>query len=163
MKQTEETIQSTALNLVNTLYSELLISLSLSGIQLLGTAQEKARVIAVQKRSMFRKGLPDVTLYLPDSLCIGLEFKTLTGVQSIYQKEVEQILNKLGHFYYIVRSTDEVLDTIADHTTIEYRQQCYNTLTANLSEPKLTAKFLMFEPSTPTELVKQAIKQKYRL
>lgn len=60
-----------------------------------------------------KKGLPDI-ICLYRGLFIGLEVKTDIGRQSKEQKEAEEIIKKLGGFYFVVKSTKDVIKIFND-------------------------------------------------
>ncbi len=159
---TESIFQQTLVQQIKIIYPDILLVQSMSGIHLHGNSKQKAQTLATMKREGFRKGIADISLMLPKGLSIHLELKTQTGVQSKEQKEVEQILHKLQHFYYVVRSTDEVLDAIAKHTTLEYRRSCLEAL-IDLTQPLLLNDLMLFKRGTPTKEVETMLREKYRL
>ena len=57
---------------------------------------------------MGKRGSPDFIIWLPKGKIICLEVKNERGKQNINQLEFEIKLKQLGHFYFIVRSVDEV-------------------------------------------------------
>ena len=159
----EELIQSTAISTIQSLYPNLLISPSLSGIQLGGSITSKAQTVAILKRSGFRKGIPDILIYLPNGTVLNLQFKRPKGgVQSIEQKEVESILTKLGHNYYIVTSSTEALTALADNLLTDYRLACYKALIADL--PTILVEPILWYPiGTKLTEIQTTLKQMYNL
>jgi len=153
----EETIQRTALSLVSALYPDFVISVSLNGITLPGTPEQKSRLMQSLKANFFRKGIPDVSIYLPDSVILNLEFKRpKVGVQSDDQKQVELDLRKLGHNYHIVTDTNSVFAAIAEHTELTYRQFCFRSLDQSQPIPP-------FPPGTPWSVIEPQLKSLYHL
>ncbi len=164
MSVSEEVIQQTSLSTVVTIYPNLLISPSLSGIHLPGTPEQKSRIIANLKRtSQFRRGIPDITIFCPEGKVVNLEYKKPTkGIQSNDQKEVEQILLDLSHNYYIVTSLTETLQALANNLPTTYRTKCMNELLSNL-DTTLTTDFLFFKKGTSKANVETELKTLYHL
>ena len=52
------------------------------------------------------RGVSD-TIVIHKGVCMFVEFKTLTGVVSEYQKQFKNNVEKQGFKYYIIRSLDE--------------------------------------------------------
>lgn len=159
----EDTLQMALVSMIKTFYPDILISLSLSGINLKGSVQEKSKEIAKMKKLGLVRGLPDLTLYLPESKILNVELKTEIGKQSPDQKLIESKLKSLGHNYYLVRSTAEVFGLISKHTSSEFRKTQFNQLSIPSSGGYLTSKFLYFPKGTPTELIKTKLKEYYDL
>lgn len=59
-------------------------------------------------------GFADLTL-LSEGRVLFLEVKSKTGRQTIRQKHFQQLMEKQGHAYEIVRSTDDALAALAKH------------------------------------------------
>ena len=161
----EEEIQRTALQTVKQFYPDLVISVSLNGINLSGmNKQAKYALFQSLKQQHFEKGIPDVLIYLPQGIVLNLEFKRpKLGKQSVDQVKMEKRLTKLGHLYYIVTNTDTVFDLIAHNTSTEYRQSCMDKQLALLNTPTLTKPYLWYPVSTKTSEVVEYLKEKYRL
>ena len=145
-------------------YPEVVVSPSLSGVRIPGTKAQVAQIInKLRETSKFRKGIPDILIYLPDSIVLNLEYKKpKTGVQSKDQKEVEALLNNLGHNYYLVTSMEETLKYMAKHTRKEYRLKQYSKIVGDLEDP-ITVSFLNFKEGTNKSDVEDALRQVYRL
>jgi len=154
---TEEILQQTAIQAIKHIYPEIVINLSLSGINLNGLKPaDKSKLFRQLKQQGFRRGMPDVLLYLPEGKVVNLEFKRPEGgVQSEDQKQVEQELKQLGHNYYIVRSVDEVLQAIASNLTTEYKQQNKTRVLNSINEENK----LFFPSNLSINAIKQQINQ----
>lgn len=57
------------------------------------------------------KGIPDINC-IYDGLYIGLEVKALDGTQSQDQKNIQELIERAGGVYKIVRSVDDVAKII---------------------------------------------------
>ena len=134
--------------MIRKLYPELLINLSLSGIKLNGTYIENAKTMKALVPQGFEKGLPDLSIYLPDSIVLNLEFKTNIGKQSPEQVLIQSKLTKLGHNYHLVRTPYEVFDLITQYTELTYRVQCMSEIVIPSNSTKLTEQFLHFPKGT---------------
>ena len=144
----EAIIQQTTVEMIRKLYPELLINLSLSGIKLNGTYIENAKTMKALVPQGFEKGLPDLSIYLPDSIVLNLEFKTNIGKQSPEQVLIQSKLTKLGHNYHLVRTPYEVFDLITQYTELTYRVQCMSEIVIPSNSTKLTEQFLHFPKGT---------------
>jgi len=58
-----------------------------------------------------KSGCPDITICVKGKF-IGLEVKTDKGVQSVSQLKAQRQIERVGGFYYIVRSVDDVQSII---------------------------------------------------
>jgi len=61
-----------------------------------------------------KKGSPDIVLFLPKYVIL-LEIKNDKGTQSENQVEFQKRIEKLGYFYVIARSLDDVLSLLQDY------------------------------------------------
>ena len=52
------------------------------------------------------KGVSD-TIIIHKGVCMFVEFKTLTGVVSVFQKQFQQRIESQGYKYYIIRSLEQ--------------------------------------------------------
>ena len=159
---TEAIIQQTAVQMVRILYPDVLLSLSLSGIKLNGSYIENAKTIKALVPQGFERGLPDLTIYLPEAQILNLEFKRPKGgVQSDDQQLIESKLTELGHNYYLVRSTSEVFDLVVKHTLMSFRQTQFDKLSIPNDTKVLTEQFLHWTKGTSLELVETQLKKLY--
>lgn len=159
----EAILQQTTVKMITEFYPEFLIILSLSGTQLNGTPQQKAKILNTWKEQGFRKGLPDFTLCLPEGRVIHIELKTPngTGVQSKDQKEVETKLIYLDHKYYLCNSTQCVFDAINKNLPLDYSKRRLDKLLKEIPQDDNISKesFLMFSARTPIDIIKESIQQ----
>lgn len=128
----EDTLQMTLISMLKSLYPDILISLSLSGIKLNGNIEEKAKEISKMKKLGLVKGLPDLTLYLPKGQVLNLELKTTKGKQSPDQVAIEAKLKAMGHNYYLIRDSYHVFQLIAEFTNREYRLTAFTQLNSTI-------------------------------
>ena len=146
---TEAILQQTVVQMVRILYPDVLLSLSLSGIKLNGSYVENAKTIKALVPQGFERGLPDLTIYLPEGKVLNLEFKRPNGgVQSEDQKKVEAKLLALEHNYYLVRSIEHIFELIANNTLPEFRYKQFDNLSIPSDGNTLTDKFLYWPKST---------------
>jgi hypothetical protein len=70
---------------------------------------DESNVVQSKRKTLTgrRKGAADVVLILNRGRVIWVEFKTLTGRQSEFQKQFETRVTSLGHKYIIIRSLKE--------------------------------------------------------
>ena len=149
MNQSESLIQSTTVSMLNLLYPDFVLNLSLNGISLAGlNARDKAQLIRQAKLEGMEPGVQDLSIYLPESIVLNLEFKTNTGKQSPDQVLIQSKLTKLGHNYHLVRTPYDVFDLIAQYTELTYRVQCMSELAIPSNSTKLTEQFLHFPKDT---------------
>jgi len=121
---TEALLQQTIVTTIKKLYPNFVINLSLSGVQLHGSPQQIAKIFVDLKKQGFQRGLPDLSIAIPNGITLHLELKKPSGGrQSTDQIHIQAQLESLGHNYTIIRSVDELLDTIAEYTTEEYRNE----------------------------------------
>ena len=161
---TEVIIQQTAVQMVRILYPDVLLSLSLSGIKLNGSYVENAKTIKALVPQGFERGLPDLTIYLPEGKVLNLEFKRPNGgVQSDEQKKVETKLLALGHNYHLVRSVEQVFELIANNTLPEFRYKQFDNLSIPSDGNTLTDKFLYWPKSTFLSEVHSKLKELYHI
>lgn len=160
--KSEETIQKTALATITTLYPDLLISVSMSGINLSGMPiKERAKLIQSLKANYWVNGIPDILIYLPDSKVLNIEFKRESGgVQSEAQKNVQSTLTNLQHNYYLVRSTQEAMKALSSNLDTQYRTACYEAITANLPST-ITEQFMFFPTGTELPTIQTTLKDYY--
>ena len=161
---TEAILQQTVVQMVRILYPDVLLSLSLSGIKLNGSYIENAKTIKALVPQGFERGLPDLTIYLPEGKVLNLEFKRPNGgVQSEDQKKVEAKLVALGHNYYLVRSVDHIFELIANNTSPDFRYKQFDNLSIPSDGNTLTDKFLYWPKSTMLSEVHSKLKGLYHI
>ena len=160
----EAIIQQTAVQMVRILYPDVLLSLSLSGIKLNGSYIENAKTIKALVPQGFERGLPDLTIYLPEGKVLNLEFKRPNGgVQSEDQKKVEAKLLALGHNYYLVRSVEHIFELIANNTLPDFRYKQFDNLFIPSNGNTLTDKFLYWPKCTMLSEVHSKLKGLYHI
>ena len=160
----EAIIQQTAVQMVRILYPDVLLSLSLSGIKLNGSYIENAKTIKALVPQGFERGLPDLTIYLPEGKVLNLEFKRPNGgVQSEDQKKVEAKLEALGHNYYLVRSVEHIFELIANNTLPDFRYKQFDNLSIPSDGNTLTDKFLYWPKCTMLSEVHSKLKGLYHI
>ena len=161
---TEAILQQTAVQMVRILYPDVLLSLSLSGIKLNGSYIENAKTIKALVPQGFERGLPDLTIYLPEGKVLNLEFKRPNGgVQSEDQKKVEAKLLSLGHNYYLVRSVEHIFELIANNTLPDFRYKQFDNLSIPSDGNTLTDKFLYWPKCTMLSEVHSKLKGLYHI
>ena len=161
---TEAILQMTAVQMVRILYPDVLLSLSLSGIKLNGSYIENAKTIKALVPQGFERGLPDLTIYLPEGKVLNLEFKRPNGgVQSEDQKKVEAKLVALGHNYYLVRSVEHIFELIANNTLPDFRYKQFDNLSIPSDGNTLTDKFLYWPKCTMLSEVHSKLKGLYHI
>ena len=161
---TEAILQQTAVQMVRILYPDVLLSLSLSGIKLNGSYIENAKTIKALVPQGFERGLPDLTIYLPEGKVLNLEFKRPNGgVQSEDQKKVEAKLVALGHNYYLVRSVEHIFELIANNTLPDFRYKQFDNLSIPSDGNTLTDKFLYWPKCTMLSEVHSKLKGLYHI
>ena len=161
---TEAILQQTAVQMVRILYPDVLLSLSLSGIKLNGSYIENAKTIKALVPQGFERGLPDLTIYLPEGKVLNLEFKRPNGgVQSEDQKKVEAKLLALGHNYYLVRSVEHIFELIANNTLPDFRYKQFDNLSIPSDGNTLTDKFLYWPKCTMLSEVHSKLKGLYHI
>ena len=161
---TEAILQMTAVQMVRILYPDVLLSLSLSGIKLNGSYIENAKTIKALVPQGFERGLPDLTIYLPEGKVLNLEFKRPNGgVQSEDQKKVEAKLLALGHNYYLVRSIEQAFDLIAYDVPYDFRYAQFDNLSIPSDGNTLTDKFLYWPKCTMLSEVHSKLKGLYHI
>jgi len=164
MGTSESTLQQILIQQLGFFYPELLPIQSMSGIHLHGNAKQKAQVLNTMRKEGFRKGFPDLSLMLPEGKVLHLELKRPSGgVQSSDQKEIEQILTRLNHQYYIVRSVDEAFKLIADNTSEMYRIKQFKEQKKELTEDTLIKPYLLYPIGTKTDVIINMLLDKYCL
>ena len=73
MSQSESLIQSTTVSMLNLLYPDFVLNLSLNGISLAGlNARDKAQLIRQAKLEGMEPGVQDLSIYLPESIVLNL-------------------------------------------------------------------------------------------
>ena len=161
---TEAILQMTAVQMVRVLYPDVLLSLSLSGIKLNGSYIENAKTIKALVPQGFERGLPDLTIYLPEGKVLNLEFKRPNGgVQSEDQKKVEAKLLALGHNYYLVRSVEHIFELIANNTLPDFRYKQFDSLSIPSDGNTLIDKFLYWPKRTMLSEVHSKLKCLYHI
>lgn len=161
----ESILQQTTVAMLRTLYPALVLNLSLNGISLNGlSVTQRAQLIRQAKLEGMEPGIQDLTIYLPDSKVLNLEFKRPKGgVQSADQQTIESKLRILGHNYYLVRTPEEIFELIAQHTTIAFRQEQFNNLLVISNNGFLTKPFLHWTAGTPIPTIIAKLKELYQL
>lgn len=161
----ESILQQTTVAMLRTLYPALVLNLSLNGISLNGlSVTQRAQLIRQAKLEGMEPGIQDLTIYLPDSKVLNLEFKRPKGgVQSADQQTIEAKLRILGHNYYLVRTPEEIFELIAQHTTIAFRQEQFNSLLVISNNGFLTKPFLHWTAGTPIPIILAKLKELYQL
>lgn len=164
MSQSESLIQSTTVSMLNLLYPEFVLNLSLNGISLAGlNPQQRAQLIRQAKLEGMEPGVQDLSIYLPDSIVLNLEFKTNVGKQSPDQVLIQSKLTKLGHNYHLVRTPYEVFDLIAQYTEPSYRNFALRNLVIPSDSTKLTEQFLHFPKGTELAEVHKLLRSLYHI
>lgn len=160
--QSESLIQATTVSILNLLYPDFVLNLSLNGISLAGlNARDKAQLIRQAKLEGMQPGIHDLSIYLPDSIVLNLEFKTNIGKQSPEQVLIQSKLTKLGHNYHLVRTPYEVFDLITQYTELTYRVQCMSEIVIPSDSTKLTEQFLHFPKGTELAEVHKLLRNLY--
>lgn len=161
----ESILQQTTVAMLRTLYPALVLNLSLNGISLNGlSATQRAQLIRQAKLEGMEPGIQDLTIYLPDSKVLNLEFKRPKGgVQSADQQTIESKLRILGHNYYLVRTPEEIFELIAQYTTIAFRQEQFNSLLIISNNGFLTKPFLHWTAGTTISTILAKLKELYQL
>ena len=164
MSQSESLIQSTTVSMLNLLYPDFVLNLSLNGISLAGlNARDKAQLIRQAKLEGMEPGVQDLSIYLPESIVLNLEFKTDVGKQSANQEDIQDKLIKLGHNYHLVRTPYEVFDLIAQYTEPSYRSFAFSNLVIPSDSTKLTEQFLHFPKGTELAEVHKLLRSLYHI
>lgn len=162
MNQSESLIQSTTVSMLNLLYPEFVLNLSLNGISLAGlNPQQRAQLIRQAKLEGMEPGVQDLSIYLPDSIVLNLEFKTNVGKQSPDQVLIQSKLTKLGHNYHLVRTPYEVFNLIAQYTEPIYRHAALCNIAVPSDSTKLTEQFLHFPKGTELAEVHKLLRSLY--
>ena len=165
MSSSESTLQQTAVKMIRTFYPSLVLNLSLNGISLDGlSATQRAQLIRQAKLEGMETGIQDLTIYLPDSQVLNLEFKRPTGgTQSPDQKLIESKLKQLGHNYYLVRSTKEVFALIAEYTDPDFRRRQFSSLTLQIKDDFLSEPFMHWPKGTSIHVVNKQLYELYHI
>ena len=164
MNQSESLIQSTTVSMLNLLYPDFVLNLSLNGISLAGlNPQQKAQLIRQAKLEGLQNGVQDLSIYLPDSIVLNLEFKTNIGKQSSEQVLIQSKLTQLGHNYHLVRTPYEVFDLIAQYTEPSYRRIAFADIVIPSDSTKLTEQFLHFPKGTELAEVHRLLRNLYHI
>ena len=165
MSDSESTLQQTAVKMIRTFYPSLVLNLSLNGISLDGlSATQRAQLIRQAKLEGMETGIHDLTIYLPESKVLNLEFKRPTGgTQSPDQKLIEYKLISMGHNYYLVRSTKDVFDLIAAHTDYTFRCNSFASLVHPITDGFLSESFLHWPKNTSIHVVNQQLRELYHI
>jgi len=161
----EAQLQQIIVMFIKTYYPQLVINLSLSGINLSGLSSKQIGVLFKDLvKQGFRKGIPDLLIYLPEGKVLNLELKKPSGgVQSEHQKEIESELKQLGHTYELVTSKEQVKQLLIEHMLEKDRLLSYQALmvTASWDDTKLLTDFLFFTKGTPLDEVDTFLKDTY--
>lgn len=160
----EATLQRSFVGMFRVFYPSSQLILSLSGTALFGTPKQKQLTINDWKSQGWERGLPDLTICLPGSVTVHFELKRPGKLndQSEEQVDMQAKLTKLGHHYYVLDDCTNMFRIIADHTELNYRQECFQQLTDSLPD-QLTELFLYFPVGTPKQLVLEAVEPYYFL
>ena len=162
--QSESLIQSTTVSMLNLLYPDFVLNLSLNGIDLSALSpQQRAQLIRQAKLEGMEPGIHDLSIYLPNSIVLNLEFKTNVGKQSSDQVLIQSKLTKLGHNYHLVRTPYEVFDLIAQYTEPSYRNFAFRNLAIPSDSTKLTEQFLHFPKGTELAEVHRLLRSFYHI
>ena len=162
--QSESLIQSTTVSMLNLLYPDFVLNLSLNGIDLSAlNPQQRAQLIRQAKLEGMEPGVHDLSIYLPESIVLNLEFKINVGKQSPEQVLIQYKLTKLGHNYHLVRTPYEVFDLIAQYTELTYRMRCMSELVIPSDSTKLTEQFLCFPKGTELAEVHRLLRNLYHI
>ena len=165
MSNSEQILQQTTVAMIRTLYPTLILNLSLNGISLDGlSATQRAQLIRQAKLEGMETGIHDLTIYLPDSQVLNLEFKRPNGgTQSPDQKLIESKLKQLGHNYYLVRSTKDVFDLIAKHTPPDYGFTQFDQLQIPVKDDFLSEPFMHWPKGTSIHVVNKQLYELYHI
>lgn len=165
MKVTNEAaLQRTIISMLRTLYPRLVINLSLNGISLNGlSSAQKALIINEAKSQGMEPGIPDFALYLPNCIVLNFELKTSTGKQSPEQVAMQNKLESLNHYYYLVNDLYSIFDIIAEHTEPEFRYASWDSLAIPSEGIRTTAPFLHFPVGTDLLEVHQLLYKLYHI
>lgn len=165
MTNSESLLQQTTVAMLRVLYPSLVLNLSLNGISLNGLSPtQRAQLIRQAKLEGMETGIQDLTIYLPDSQVLNLEFKRPKGgVQSEDQKLIESKLISLGHNYELVRSTKEVFTLIAEYTDPAFRHRQSTSLTIKVKDEFLSEPFMHWPKGTSIHIVNQQLKELYHI
>ena len=165
MTNSESLLQQTTVAMLRALYPSLVLNLSLNGISLNGLSPtQRAQLIRQAKLEGMETGIHDLTIYLPDSEVLNLEFKRPTGgTQSPDQKRIESRLTSLGHTYELVRSIKEIFTLIAEYTDPAFRRRQFTSLTIPVKDNYLSESFLHWPKGTSIHIVNQQLKELYHI
>ena len=165
MSNLESTLQQTAVAKIRTFYPSLVLNLSLNGISLDGlSVAQRAQLIYQAKLEGMEPGIQDLTIYLPDSEVLNLEFKRPKGgKQSPDQKVIEFKLKQLGHTYYLIRSVEEVFNLIAKHTIPDFRYAEFDQLQIPVKDDFLYEAFLHWPKGTSINEINLVLKELYHI
>ena len=165
MSSSESTLQQTAVKMIRTFYPSLVLNLSLNGISLDGlSTTQRAQLIRQAKLEGMETGIQDLTIYLPDSQVLNLEFKRPTGgTQSPDQKLIESKLISLGHNYELVRSAKEVFALIAEYTDPDFRRRQFSSLTLQIKDDFLSEPFMHWPKGTSIHVVNKQLYELYHI
>ena len=164
MNQSESLIQSTTVSMLNLLYPDFVLNLSLNGIDLSAlNPKQRAQLIRQAKLEGLQTGIHDLSIYLPESIVLNLEFKTDVGKQSPDQVLIQSKLTKLGHNYHLVRTPYEVFDLIAQYTEPSYRDFALRNIAIPSDSTKLTEQFLHFPKGTELAEVHMLLRNLYHI
>ena len=74
---------------------------------------KRSEVMGARLKAMgMRPGWPDMEILLPGGKVVFFEFKTKTGRQSTSQKEIQLLLEAIGHQYFIIRSVEDFIRVV---------------------------------------------------
>jgi len=130
MSNSESLLQITTVAMIRELYPDLVMNLSLNGISLNGLSiAQRAQLIAQAKKEGMETGVQDLSIYLPNSQVLNLEFKRPKGgSQSPDQVIIEDKLKAMGHNYHLIRDSYQVFFLIAQLTPTYYRLAAFSQL-----------------------------------
>jgi len=94
-----------------------------NGAVLGGDKVRRARQMNSLKADGLMPGFPDLLVYGPEGKIGHVEVKQENGKQQLTQKICQRWLEKLGHRYVVLRSSAEVVETLADWGWIDF-QDC---------------------------------------
>ena len=82
---------------------------------------KRSEVMGARLKAMgMRPGWPDLEILLPKGGVVFFEFKTKSGRQSMSQKEMQLLLESIGHKYFIIRSVDDFIRVVEPIIAVAY-------------------------------------------
>lgn len=74
---------------------------------------KRSDVMGARLKAMgMRPGWPDLEILLPNGSVVFFEFKTKEGRQDMSQKEIQLLLESIGHKYFIIRSVEDFIRVV---------------------------------------------------